>query len=67
MLSGCDGVYGARKLWKAARRVGLDMGRDQVARLMSAEGFGTGAWEGPDPPGEPSGPLRDRAFTGHYL
>jgi transposase InsO family protein len=27
-------VYGARKLWKAARRAGLDIGRDQVARLM---------------------------------
>lgn len=30
-------VYGARKLWKAARRAGLDVGRDQVARLMRAE------------------------------
>ena len=27
-------VYGARKLWKAARRSGHDIGRDQVARLM---------------------------------
>ena len=27
-------VYGARKLWKAARRAGHDLGRDQVARLM---------------------------------
>lgn len=27
-------VYGARELWKAARRAGLDVGRDQVARLM---------------------------------
>jgi putative transposase len=27
-------VYGARKLWKAARRAELDVGRDQVARLM---------------------------------
>ena len=27
-------VYGARKLWVAARRVGHDIGRDQVARLM---------------------------------
>ncbi|EIV84081.1 transposase for IS3524, partial [Mycobacteroides abscessus 3A-0810-R] len=24
-------VYGARKLWKAARRAGHDVGRDQVA------------------------------------
>ena len=28
------GVYGARKLWHAARRAGHDIGRDQVARLM---------------------------------
>lgn len=30
-------VYGVRKLWKAARRSGIDVGRDQVARLMRAE------------------------------
>jgi putative transposase len=27
-------VYGAHKLWKAARRAGHDVGRDQTARLM---------------------------------
>jgi len=32
-------VYGRRKLWKKARRVGLDVGRDQVVRLMAAEGI----------------------------
>lgn len=32
-------VYGARELWKAARRAGHDVGRDQVARLMRAEGI----------------------------
>lgn len=32
-------VYGARKLWKTARRAGHDVGRDQVARLMRAEGI----------------------------
>jgi putative transposase len=32
-------VYGRRKLTKAARRAGLDVGRDQVARLMRAEGL----------------------------
>jgi putative transposase len=32
-------VYGARKLWKAARRAGVDVGRDQVARLMRAAGI----------------------------
>jgi putative transposase len=29
-------VYGAHKLWKAARRAGHDIGRDRVARLMRA-------------------------------
>jgi putative transposase len=36
-------VYGAHKLWKAARRAGHDIGRDQVARLMRSmqiEGVG---------------------------
>jgi putative transposase len=33
-------VYGARKLWKAARRAGVDIGRDQVARLMRELGIG---------------------------
>jgi putative transposase len=32
-------VYGARKLWKAARRAGVDVGRDQVARLMRLAGI----------------------------
>jgi putative transposase len=32
-------VYGRRKLTKAARKAGLDAGRDQVARLMRAEGI----------------------------
>jgi putative transposase len=32
-------VYGARKLWKAARRAGHDVGRDQVARLMGLAGI----------------------------
>lgn len=32
-------VYGARKLWKAAQRAGHEVGRDQVARLMRAEGI----------------------------
>lgn len=29
-------VYGAHKLWKAAKRAGHEIGRDQVARLMRA-------------------------------
>jgi transposase InsO family protein len=32
-------VYGARKLWKTARRTGHDVGRDQVARLMRTAGI----------------------------
>ena len=32
-------VYGAHKLWKAARRAGHEIGRDQVARLMKAAGI----------------------------
>jgi putative transposase len=32
-------VYGAHKLWKAARRAGHDLGRDQVARLMRVAGI----------------------------
>ncbi len=32
-------VYGVRKLWKAARRAGHDVGRDQVARLMGLAGI----------------------------
>ena len=32
-------VYGVRKLWKAARRAGLRVGRDQVGRLMRIAGL----------------------------
>lgn len=32
-------VYGARKLWKAARRAGEDVGRDQVALLIRRAGI----------------------------
>lgn len=39
------GVYGARKLHKAAVRAGIDVGRDQVARLMRIAGI-TGAVRG---------------------
>jgi putative transposase len=33
------GVYGARKLWHAARRAGHHLGRDQVARVMKIAGI----------------------------
>ncbi len=32
-------VYGVRKLWKAARRAGIAIGRDQTARLMTVAGI----------------------------
>lgn len=32
-------VYGVQKLWKAARRSGHDIDRDQVARLMRIAGI----------------------------
>ncbi len=32
-------VYGVRKLWKCARRAGIDIGRDQTGRLMRAAGI----------------------------
>jgi transposase InsO family protein len=32
-------VYGVRKFWKAARRAGIDIGRDQTARLMGRLGM----------------------------
>ena len=62
-------VYGADKLWKAARRAGHDIGRDQTARLMRLMGI-----EGvtrrrrvrttkPDPDGARPADLVDRDFT----
>jgi transposase InsO family protein len=32
-------VYGVRKLWRAARRAGMDVGRDQVGRYMRIAGI----------------------------
>ena len=32
-------AYGVRKLWKAARRAGIDIGRDQTGRLMRSAGI----------------------------
>ncbi len=32
-------VYGVRKLWKSARRAGIEIGRDQTGRLMRAAGI----------------------------
>ena len=63
-------VYGRRKLTKAARRAGLDVGRDQVARLMRADGHprrepGEEAVHDPrrSRRGARPGPACDRDFT----
>jgi putative transposase len=37
--SGYRRAYGARKTWKELRRRGVDVGRDQVARVMRAHGI----------------------------
>ncbi len=62
-------VYGARKLWKAARRAGHEIGRDQVARHMRAAGI-SGARRGkrvcttrPDPTAPRHPDLVGRDFT----
>jgi putative transposase len=62
-------VYGARKLWKAARRAGHDIGRDQAARLMRSHGI-AGVRRGkrvrttkPDPGAERHPDLVGRDFT----
>jgi putative transposase len=64
-------VYGAHQLWKAARRGGHDIGRDQLARLMRELGI-----EGvsrlrkrvfttrPDPDASRAPDLANRQFTG---
>ena len=37
--SNCDGVYGARKVWKQLNREGVDVASCTVRRLMKAEGL----------------------------
>jgi putative transposase len=32
-------VYGVRKMWHAGRRAGIEVGRDQVGRLMAIAGI----------------------------
>ena len=42
------GVYGVRKMWHALRRDGIDIGREQTARLMRLAGVsGTGTGGSP--------------------
>lgn len=63
-------VYGARKLWIAARDAGHDIGRDQVARLMRSLGIrGVSkartrvVTTGSDPTADRAPDLVDRDFT----
>jgi putative transposase len=62
-------VYGARKLWLAARRAGHEIGRDQVARLMRELGIrgarrGRRVWTTkPDPAAARAPDLVCRNFT----
>jgi putative transposase len=53
-------VYGRRKLAKAARKAGLDVGRDQVARLMHDPRHPRGV-AGEEAVHHPRRPGRDRA------
>jgi putative transposase len=62
-------VYGAHKLWKAARRAGHDIGRDQTARLMRLMAIGgitrrrRVLTTRPDPEATRAADLVDRDFT----
>jgi putative transposase len=63
------GVYGARKAWRVLRREGIDIGRDQVARLMRGLGL-AGATRTkrirttrPAPVGQRPADLVERIFT----
>jgi putative transposase len=62
-------VYGADKLWRAARRAGHDIGRDQVARLMRSAGMAgvcrrrQVVTTRPDPGAARPGDLVNREFT----
>jgi putative transposase len=62
-------VYGTRKLWRAAKRAGHDLGRDQVARLMRQAQI-CGVRRGkkfrttvPDPKAERPSDLVNRVFS----
>ncbi|MFR9837264.1 IS3 family transposase, partial [Corynebacterium striatum] len=51
------GVYGIRKMWHALRREGIDIGREQTARLMSLAGVsGKGKGRSPVTTYKPKGP-----------
>lgn len=51
------GVYGVRKMWHALRREGIDIGREQTARLMRLAALsGKGKGTSPITTGKPKGP-----------
>ncbi|CAB0533830.1 hypothetical protein CIP107521_00171 [Corynebacterium diphtheriae] len=51
------GVYGIRKMWHALRREGIDIGREQTARLMRLAGVtGKGKGGAPITTRKPKGP-----------
>ena len=51
------GVYGIRKMWHALRREGIDIGREQTARLMRLAGVsGKGKGKSPITTRKPKGP-----------
>ncbi|MCQ9334356.1 IS3 family transposase [Corynebacterium phoceense] len=51
------GVYGIRKMWRVLRRQGIDIGREQTARLMRSAGLsGKGKGGAPITTRKPKGP-----------
>ena len=65
------GVYGVRKMWHTLRRQGIDIGREQTARLMRLAGVaGKPKGRAPITTRNPKGPdnrpdLVNRDFTAH--
>lgn len=51
------GVYGVRKMWRVLQRQGIDIGREQTARLMRSAGLsGKGKGRAPITTRKPKGP-----------
>ena len=65
------GVYGVRKMWHTLARQGIDIGREQTARLMRLAGAaGKSKGKSPITTRKPNGPdnrpdLVNRDFTAH--
>ena len=55
--AGNYGVYGVRKMWRVLQRQGVDIGREQTARLMRSAGLsGKGKGGAPITTRKPTGP-----------